>query len=110
MKKGRLSKLILIFGLGWLLSFVGGCSAKLSYEFFNAPAWMNSVIVGLFVGLACIFMSLAAIASSFNFDWHGSKSENKIKAIYSLVLGTVIFLAGLFVFWRVFLNFQSLFL
>ena len=108
MEKGHLSKPAMIFSLGWLLSFVGGCTAKAAYIFFNAPEWSNSVIGGLFVGLTCFFMSFAMVTSSSNFDWRVTTAQNKAKAIYSLIIGTVIFGVGLFVFWQVFLNLQAL--
>jgi hypothetical protein len=41
----------LFFASGFLLSFVGGCTAKRIYQARNNdPVWLNSVVVAMFIG------------------------------------------------------------
>jgi len=105
----RKSKIDLIFGLCWLLSFVSGCTAKLIYETYNAPACLNSVVVGAFVGLGVCFMSLTAITSSIV---HGMKTDSfgkKARAILSMIIGIPILFIGLFILWKVAVNLLEMF-
>ena len=100
----RKAKIDLIFGLGWLLSFLGGCAAKFVYEVYNAPNWLNSVVVGLFVGLGICFASLMVVTSIFIHKSSINSLDKKIKAMLSLLISIPLFLVGLFVLWRVLEN------
>lgn len=108
MNKLSKSKTDLIFALGWLMSFIFGGAAKLAYEFFRAPEWLNSVVVGTFVGLGICFASLMAISSVIIYKSSIRTFSQIIRAILSMLIGIPLFLIGLFVLWKALLNLGQL--
>jgi uncharacterized membrane protein (DUF485 family) len=104
----RKLKLDLVFGLGWLISFIGGCSAKLIYEVNNEPIWLNSVVVGIFIGLGICFASLMVITSVFIYKSRIDSFDKKARAILSLLITIPLFFVGLFVIWRALVNISEL--
>src|SRR5689334_22435636 len=105
MKIEHKSKIDVIFFLGGILSFVGGCTAKFIYQSNNnEPVWLNSIVVGIFVGSGFCFMSLMAISVSFLYGW----KTDKARAIWSLIVGIPVFFIGLFILWKVLLNLLAL--
>jgi len=104
----RRSKIDLIFGLGFLISFLGGCTTKLIYEFRNEPDWLNSVVVAMFVGLGACFGSLMGVTSIIIYKSKIDSFDKKIKAIVSLLIAVPVFFVGLFVLWVALENFLRL--
>jgi len=101
----RKSNIVLIFVLIWFMSFIGGCTTKLIYQFNNdSPDWLNSIVVGTFLGIAFCSMSLVAISAFFVNKWNSKSAKEKLTSIYALILGTLFFLASLAVFWTVVKN------
>ena len=108
-KQNNKRKIAILFLIIWLVSFVGGCSAKLIYQANNnAPDWLNSIVVGAFVGLVFCSMSITIVSGNFADRWQTKSSENKFKAIYSLILGIPFFIISLGIFWKVLLNILAL--
>jgi hypothetical protein len=56
--------LALLFSSCLLTSFIGGCSAKLLYETYLNPPWLNSVVVAMFEGLFFCSWSLMGLLAS----------------------------------------------
>lgn len=102
------SKIDLLFGLGWLVSFMGGCTAKLLYEINNEPGWLNSIVVGAFVGLGVCCASLAVISSVYIRSQKINTLDKKIWAALSILIGIPMFFIGLFVLFRVLQNILDL--
>jgi hypothetical protein len=104
----RKAKLSSLFYLVWLMSFLGGFIAKVIYEINQEPDWLNSVVVGMFMGLGLCSMSVATMTSNFIIPWNTKPAEKKGKAIFSLVVCVPIFLLGLFVLQKVSMNLWAL--
>ena len=109
MNARRWSKPVSILLICFLCSFVGGCTAKLAYEFYNGPVWLNSVIVALFVGLGACFGSLMVITSSME-RWKSNSNDDRPIAVLGFILWTPMFLLGLLALWKALQNFFSLFI
>jgi hypothetical protein len=106
MKTEHKSKIVLFFLLIGISSFVGGSAAKLIYQLNNdKPEWLNSIVVGFFLGVGFFFMSGGGIISSALYGWR----TDKVRAIWSLIVGIPIFLLGLFTLWKVLLDLFALF-
>jgi len=101
-------KLSSLFYIVWLVSFLSGFIAKAIYQVNNEPDWLNSVVVGLFLGLGLCSMSVATMTSNFIVPWNTKPVEKKGKAIFSLVVGIPILLIGLFVLQKVLMNLLAL--
>ncbi len=69
----------LLFSSCFLVSFVGGCAAKLTYEVMNHnPMWLNTVVVAVFGGLflcSAGFMGLLASRKLYQQDSFASKTS-----------------------------------
>ena len=101
----RFQKIALFFGLIWFLSFLGGCTSKLIYQFNNdSPDWLNSIVVGTFLGISFCSMGLGAISANFVTRWSSKSGIDKFKFIYALIFGIFFSLASLVVFWAVLKN------
>lgn len=107
MKIRNLSKPVLILLVCFLCSFVGGCTTKITYDFFNGPEWLNSVVVGIFVGLGACFGSLMAITASME-KWNSKSDFAKPKALLALILCIPMLLLGLLALWETLLNFSAI--
>lgn len=100
MNKMHKSKIDLIFGLGLLVSFLGGCTAKLIYEMRHEPNWLNTVVVAMFIGLGACSGSLMGVTSIVIHRSKIDSFDQKIKAMVSLLIAIPVFFVGLFVLWR----------
>ena len=99
----------LFFGSCLILSFVGGCSAKLAYQMMNNnPGWLNNIVVAMFVGLFfCSWGTIGVLASRKLF--RESSFDSKIKAIMMFVLfGIPPLIFGLFDLYLTFRNLVGL--
>lgn len=102
MKSLEKSKIDLIFGFGFLLSFMGGCTAKYIYEANGyQPEWLNSVVVGLFMGLGFCSGSLMGITSIAIYHLRIDTFDKKIRAAFSLLIAILVFFFGIIVLWKV---------
>lgn len=113
MKKLRQLKidsiLVLIFGLCFLPSFLGGCSAKLLYQINNGPTWLNSVVVAAFGGaFFCSWGLAGALASKKR--WAGTnRFDYKVGAVLLFLFYSMLPLfLGLFILWVAIRNFIEL--
>jgi hypothetical protein len=87
MKKRFQMKIDTILGLFFssclLLSFIGGCSAKLLYEANNNPVWMNTVVVAMFQGFFfCSGGLMGLIASKKLFQMNSLESRIRASLIF----------------------------
>jgi ABC-type dipeptide/oligopeptide/nickel transport system permease component len=86
-----------------------GFYAKVVYEANRQPEWLNSVVVGMCVGLGACFGSVMGIASVFIYRDRIDSLDKKLKALFSLLLAVPVFFLGLFVIWRALMNLIELF-
>ena len=100
MQKGCKRLIVFASGAIWILSFAGGCVAKLAYEYGNVPGWVNSVIVGVFVGLGLCFMSLTVITGNILLGWDRSSIYKRLRVIAYLVVFIPVFFIGLLSLWK----------
>jgi hypothetical protein len=108
-KKNKL-RIVLIFGAVWLLSFVGGCTAKFIYSFYNGPIWLNTIIVGIFVGLGLCFMSLTVVIANIPYVWENHSLYKKARVLLWFLLSIAFFLAGIVSLWEAMMNLYAIIL
>ena len=97
--KGKIKPLITIFGLGWLISFIGGCTARYAYHVYGNPKWLDALVF-ILGGLTSCFMSLTALASSFTYFWNTNSCEDKLKVVFAVFIGIPFFLLGVVGIWQ----------
>jgi hypothetical protein len=107
MEPRQLRKPALILLVCWLGVFVVGFMAKVVYESFNGPEWLNSVVVATCIGLdACVMYSVGIrylIAK-----WKDRSVFSKLWGLIVLLLFTPFFLLGLLALWQGLSNFIAL--
>jgi len=70
----------LLFSLCLLVFFIGGCSAKLLYEVYGNPTWLNSVVVAIFEGLFFCSWGLIGLLASRKLYKQTNSFDSKVRA------------------------------
>jgi len=104
--KKRLKIVSIIFGVIWLISFIGGCTARSLHTIYGYPNWLDG-LVGVFIGLVCCSLSLMVITNVFAQSWYPEANRKKIKVLVALGYCIPIFLLGIFVLWRALIQLVS---
>jgi hypothetical protein len=95
MSQNRNGKILAgIFLIGFLLCVMGSCSARVAYQEFGEPEWLDS-LVNLLGGSACSFAGLMVWTVAFTYYW----KNNKAKAFIAFVVGISVLLLGLMYIW-----------
>jgi hypothetical protein len=88
-----------IFVLVGLLSCLGGGMARFAWDIYGQPEWLDA-LVGIFIGLAFCFMSLAIFAKAFTYDWDTNSCEAITQVLWAFVIGIPILFGGIFCLWK----------
>ena len=84
----KLKLLSMIFFLGWILSFMAGCTARVAYQNYGNPKWLDA-LVGVFGGLVFYFSSLCVVTSTLAEFRQNHTCDKAVRLAWACILGLV---------------------